>query len=172
MLSYSWKNETCPYCGSTGNCSSCGSYTRGIADFINGKAAYGELCIQRLSCSSCGHTHAVLPDFIVPYSTYGLFFILRVLAEYFLHLKPVQALCARFGISVSMLYRWKALFLSQKQQWMGALESEETPPLSFIRSLCTLGDYSQSFSCLFVLLATRSFMQSHKNPADHCQKKF
>ena len=38
-----------------------------------------------------------VPDFIIPYSGYGLFFILRVLAEYFLHLSTIEGLCRRFG---------------------------------------------------------------------------
>ncbi len=172
MLSYSWENETCPWCGSSGNCTSCGSYTRSIIDFSGGKAVYGKVCVLRLACSGCGHTHAVLPDSIIPYSTYGIFFILRVLAEYFLRLRPVQELCARFGISVSMLYRWKALFLSQKQLWLGVLDSAETSPFSFLRGLCLLTDYSREFSCRFVRLSARSFMQSHKNPADYCQQRF
>ena len=172
MMAYSWKNETCPWCASTGNCASHGSYTRSIIDFAGGKAAYGELCVLRVACGSCGHTHAILPDFIVPYSSYGLFFILRVLAEYFLHLHTAEWLCARFGISVSMLYRWKALFLSQKRLWLGALASAEASPLSFLRSLCLLADYSGAFSCRFVRLSARSFMQSHKNPADYRQRRF
>ena len=172
MLSFSWENEICPWCASTGNCTSYGSYNRNIIDFANGRTVYGEVCVLRLICNSCGHTHAILPDSIIPYSTYGLFFILRALAEYFLHLGSVQGLCDRFGISASMLYRWKNLFLSQKQLWLGVLVSAETSAFSFLRSLCLLEDYSQAFACRFTILSNRSFMQSHKNPANYCQKHF
>ena len=172
MLSFSWENETCPWCASTGNCTSCGSYNRSIIDFANGRTVYGEVCVLRLVCKSCGHTHAILPDSIIPYSTYGLFFILRVLAEYFLRLWPVQGLCTRFGISVSMLYRWKGLFLSHKQQWPGVLASAEISPFSFLQSLCLLKDYSRASACRFTILSARSFMQSHKNPANYCQQHF
>ena len=127
MLSYSWEDEACPWCGSKGNCVSHGSYMRSMADFTYGKTVYGEICVLRLCCTSCGHTHAILPDVIIPYSVYGLFFILRVLAEYFLPRHTVEKLCARFGISVSMLYRWRDLFLSHKQEWLGMLVSAETP---------------------------------------------
>lgn len=90
MLSYSWEDETCPWCGSKGNCVSHGSYMRSMADLTYGKTVYGEICVSRLRCTSCGHTHAILPDVIIPYSVYGLFFILRVLAEYFLRLHTVE----------------------------------------------------------------------------------
>lgn len=172
MLSYSWKNETCPWCGSKGNCVSYGSYTRSIADFAHGKTVYGEISVLRLCCTSCGHTHAILPDVIIPYSVYGLFFILRVLAEYFLHLYTVEKLCARFDISVSMLYRWRDLFLSQKREWLGALVSAETTPSAFIKGICLLAQYSASFACRFVLLSARSFLQSHANPANYRQEFF
>lgn len=172
MLSYSWKNEACPWCGSRGNCVSFGSYRRSLADFAHGKTVYAQICIPRLRCTSCGHTHAILPDVIIPYSVYSLFFLLRVLAEYFLHLHTVEQLCARFGISVSMLYRFRGLFLSQKQEWLGMLVSAETSPLSFLKDLCLLPLYSASFACRFVLLSARSFLQSHKNPADYRQEFF
>lgn len=172
MLSYSWENETCPWCGSKGNCVSHGSYMRSIADFAHGKTLYGEICVPRLCCTSCWHTHSILPDVIIPYAIYGLFFILRVLAEYFLHLHSVEKLCARFGISVSMLYRWKSLFLSQKREWLGLLASAETAPITFLKKLCLLPLYSASFACQFVLLSARSFLQSHANPANYRQEFF
>lgn len=172
MLSYSWEDEACPWCGSKGNCVSHGSYMRSMADFTYGKTVYGEICVLRLCCTSCGHTHAILPDVIIPYSEYGLFFILRVLAEYFLPLHTVGKLCSRFGISVSMLYRWRDLFLSHKQEWLGMLVSAETTPSAFIKGLCFLEQYSISFACQFVLLSARSFLQSHRNPADYRQEFF
>lgn len=172
MLSYSWENEVCPWCGSKGNCVFHGSYMRSMADFVHGKAAYGEVCVLRVRCTSCGHTHAILPDVVIPYSTYGLFFILRALAEYFLHLHTVQDICARFGITVSILYRWKGIFLAHKQEWLGMLDSAETAPFAFLKSLCLLPQYSASFACRFVLLSARSFLQSHRNPANYRQKYF
>lgn len=172
MLSYSWESEACPWCGSKGNCVFHGFYTRSMTDFVHGKTVYGEVCVLRLRCTSCGHTHAILPDVIVPYSVYGLFFILRVLAEYFLHLYTAEKLCARFGISASTLYRFRDIFLSQKQQWLGMLASAETTPSAFIKCICLLAQYSASFACRFVLLTARSFLQSHRNPADYRQEFF
>ena len=95
-----------------------------------------------------------------------------MLAESFLPLHTVEKLCARFGISVSMLYRWRDLFLSHKQEWLGMLVSAETAPSAFIKGLCFLERYSISFACQFVLLSARSFLQSHRNPADYRQEFF
>ena len=75
--------QTCPCCGTKGNCRIHAYYDRSLADFMGGAPVRHSLCIMRLICT-CGHTHAILPDFIIPYSGYGLFFILRVLAVYFL----------------------------------------------------------------------------------------
>ena len=54
---------------------------------------------------------------------YGLFFIPRVLAEYFLRLAGVGGLCERFSITPNQLYRWLALFRVQKQEWLCVLSS-------------------------------------------------
>ena len=90
--------QTCPCCGTKGDCQILAYYDRSLVDFINGVPVCHSLCIVRLICT-CGHTHAVLPDFIIPYVSYGLFFILRTLAEYFLHISTVEKLCDRFSIS-------------------------------------------------------------------------
>ena len=90
--------QTCPCCGTKGDCQILAYYDRSLVDFINGVPVCHSLCIMRLICT-CGHTHAVLPDFIIPYVSYGLFFILRTLAEYFLHICIVEKLCDRFFTS-------------------------------------------------------------------------
>lgn len=82
--------ETCPICGSTGNCHIHDYYGRSIVDLRSGKKSKEELCILRVFCESCGHAHAVLPDFIIPYSSYSLFFILYVLGQYFAGLPPLS----------------------------------------------------------------------------------
>ncbi len=125
---------------------------------------------MRLICT-CGHSHAILPDFIIPYSGYGLFFILRVLAEYFLRLFTVEKLCERFSITLSQLRRWLDLFRTQKEELLGALSSMEASSLSFLKALLTQAAYSVSASA-FVRRFTKSFLQSHKNPAPYCQQVF
>ena len=108
--------------------------------------------MQRYLCSSCGHTHALLPSTLVPYSSYSLRFILTVLRAYFLGLKGVQQICDRAGISVSTLYRWKALFLSHKALWLGVLESLAVPHAVFLEGMdgALLHGFYQTFGITFL----------------------
>ena len=162
--------QTCPCCGARGACRIHACYDRSLVDFISGAPVCHSLCIMRLICT-CGHTHAILPDFIIPYSGYGLFFLLRVLAEYFLRLSTVERLCERFSITLSQLRRWLKLFRVQKEEWLGALSSMETSGLSFLRDLATEPAYSD-FASAFVRRFAKSFLQSHRNPAPYCQQVF
>ena len=162
--------QTCPCCGSKGSCRIHAYYGRSLTDFVDGSIVCHNLCILRLVCP-CGHTHAILPDFIIPYSGYGLFFILRVLAGYFLRLSTVERLCERFSITLSQLHRWLKLFRVQKEEWLGTLSSMETSGLSFLRNLAIEPAYSD-FASAFVRRFAKSFLQSHKNPAVYCQQVF
>lgn len=162
--------QVCPCCGTKGACRIHAYYGRSLVDFIGGAPVRHSLCIMRLVCT-CGHTHAILPDFIIPYSGYGLFFIIRVLAEYFLHLSSVECLCERFSITLSQLRRWLLLFREQKTEWLGVLSSMETSCLSFLKTLLVQASYSD-FASAFVRRFTKSFLQSHKNPALYCQQVF
>lgn len=162
--------QTCPCCGAQGTCQIHAYYDRSLVDFIGGSPVRHSLCVLRLICT-CGHTHAILPDFIIPYSGYGLLFILRVLAEYFLHLSTVEKLCERFSITLSQLHRWLRLFQMQKEEWLGVLSSMETSGFSFLCFLYTQPAYSD-FACAFVRRFAKSFLQSHKNPTLYCQQVF
>ena len=162
--------QTCPCCGAKGSCRIHAYYDRSLVDFTGGGSVCHGLCILRLICS-CGHTHAILPDFIIPYSGYGLFFLLRVLAEYFLRLSTVERLCERFSITLSQLRRWLQLFRKQKEEWLGVLSSMEESSLFFLKSLVTRSAYSD-FASAFVRRFAKSFLQSHKNPAPYCQQVF
>ena len=162
--------QTCSCCGAKGSCRIHAYYGRSLVDFMGGRAVRHSLCIIRLICT-CGHTHAILPDFIIPYSGYGLFFLLRVLAEYFLRLSTVEKLCERFSITLAQLRRWLRLFQAHKEQWLGVLSSMEASGLSFLKALLTQTAYSV-FASAFVRRFTKSFLQSHKNPAPYCQQVF
>ena len=162
--------QTCPWCGTKGSCRIHAYYDRSLVDFMGGAPVRHSLCIMRLICT-CGHTHAILPDFIIPYSGYGLFFLLRVLAEYFLRLSTVEKLCERFSITLAQLRRWLRLFQAHKEQWLGVLSSMEASGLSFLKALLTQTAYSV-FASAFVRRFTKSFLQSHKNPAPYCQQVF
>lgn len=162
--------QTCPCCGRKGSCQIHAYYGRSLVDFIGGSPVRHDICVLRLFCS-CGHTHAILPDFIIPYSGYGLFFILRVLAEYFIQLSTLEKLCERFSITLSQLRRWLQLFMGHKEEWLGAISSMETSSFSFLKSLLTMPAYSV-FASSFVRRFAGSFLQSHKNTAPYCQQVF
>ena len=68
--------------------------------------------------------------------------LLRVLAEYFLHLSTVEKLCERFSITLSQLRRWLQLFRVQKEEWLGVLSSMEASGLSFLKALLMQTAYS------------------------------
>lgn len=91
--------ETCPICGCSGYCHIHDYYGRAIIDFKTGRQEKSDLCVLRVFCDSCKHAHAILPDIIIPYSRYSLFFILRILGEYFARLYTIEQICERFGIS-------------------------------------------------------------------------
>ena len=155
--------ETCPVCEAKGACHIHDYYGRNIIDFRYGHPVKDDLCIMRLFCDSCEHAHAILPDIIIPYSSYGLFFILRVLAEFFSHLHTVEQICERYDISENQLRKWIALWKLHKEQWLGLLDDAETSDLALLKHLCCKDKFS-SFSQKFFLLMSYTFLQSHQNP--------
>lgn len=163
MSSFAPHKQTCPVCGSTGNCKIHAYYGRKIIDFIRGAVVASEITVQRVICSGCDHTHAILPDMIIPYLSYGLFFILRVLGEAFLRCFPLEQLFERFGITQNQFYHWLELWKSHKQEWLGLLQSAEIQDLSFLMGIVVKTDFSD-FSQDFVGKCRISFLQSHSNP--------
>ena len=155
--------ETCPVCGSTGNCHIHDYYGRSIIDFQNGRKQKEDLCIMHVFCESCEHAHAILPDVIVPYSSYSLLFILFILGEYFAGLRTVEQLCERFGVSEKQFHKWMALWKAHKQQWLGILNDSDTDNNAFFTQITQQDSYS-GFAMEFVRLTARSFLQSHRNP--------
>ena len=163
MAQFQPELETCPICGSTGNCHIHDYYDRSIIDLRAGKREKSSLCVMRVFCDSCEHAHAILPDVIIPYSSYSLFFVLRILGEYFAGLSTIEQLCEKYEISENQLFKWISLFKAHKQEWLGILADAELSCLSFVKSLLTTDSYS-SFSMEFVRRLSHSFLQSHKNP--------
>lgn len=165
--------ETCPVCESAGNLKIHSYYKRYLIDFIDGKVVRHEITVTRVQCDSCGSTHAILPDFIIPYCSYSLFFILRVLGTYFLHLYSVEKICEKFSITLKQLYKWIALFRSHKAQWLGFLKDMEVGDKTFLNQLGKMIPYSD-FASTFVSTFSFSFLQSHANPktAVYCQHIF
>lgn len=165
------ETETCPCCGSKGNCSIHAYYGRRIIDFKAGRKSVDDVCVLRVICGSCGHTHAILPDTIIPYDRYGIFFILRVLAERFLLGLAVEQICERFSITRNQFYKWLHLWCAHKEEWLGLLTSAETTDGAFLKTLAGMPSFS-SFTSAFIRLTAHSFLQSHRNPADYCQQVF
>lgn len=161
--------EVCPACGCKGDCRVHSYYDRHVVDFVKGKPVDSRIRVTRVICS-CGHTHAILPDPLIPYRSYGLFFILRVLAEYFLRAKTVAGICDAFLITPSMLYRWKKLFLEHRREWLGLISSVEKTVRASLKDLAVTDPFS-SFAASFFSRTGRSFLQSHKNPAHSLRKQ-
>ena len=82
---------------------------------------------------------------------------------YFRHSHTIEDLCDLFQISAPTLYRWKRLFLSHRELWLGVLRSQE-PSLSFLRFLDQTSDLSGQLENFFHRFHF-SFLQSHANPA-------
>ena len=169
MAKFQPRLETCPTCGSKGNCHIHDYYGRSIIDFRSGAQKKSDLCVLRVFCDSCNHAHAILPDVIIPYSSYSLFFVLRILGEYFAGLSTIEQLCERYGISKNQLFKWIALFKAHKQEWLGLLADAEISNLSFLKNLAAADSYS-SFSMEFIRRSSRSFLQSHRNPIPRSPK--
>ena len=163
MAKFQPELETCPICGSTGNCHIHDYYGRSIIDFRDGKRQKSDLCVMRVFCDSCEHAHAILPDIIIPYSSYSLLFILRLLGQYFAGRFTIEQLCERYEISQNQFYKWLSLWKSHKQEWLGILRNQEVSDVSFLKRI-VLMDSASSFSMGFIRLMSHSFLQSHKNP--------
>lgn len=150
--SLSHTDGNCPVCHAHACMSPFASYTRYLVEWHDEEPSVHEVTVQRYRCSSCGHTHALLSSALVPYSSYSLRFILTVLRSYFLRLGSVEQLCASAGISVSTLYRWKALLFQHKELWLGALEDLEEPQGMFLEGIdgSFLRDFYQAFRFTFL----------------------
>ena len=151
--SLSHTDGICSVCHAKACLSPFASYTRYLVQWKDGLPVTHDVTVQRYQCSSCGHTHALLPSLLVPYSSYSLRFILLVLRDYFLHRACVQKICERAGISVSTLYRWKALFLVHKALWLGILEDLDASAEAFLDGMD--GTLLQGFCRKFLV----SFLQ-------------
>ena len=165
--------ETCPFCNASGKLQIHSYYKRWLIDFIGGKCVRHEVTVLRCICDSCSSTHAILPDFIIPYCSYSLFFVLRVLGEYFMHLYTVEKLCERFSITSRQLYKWLDLWEKHKSGWLGFLDSLDVSDKGFLFSLSRM-DCCSDFTSGFVRTFGSSFLQSHANPktAVYCQNVF
>lgn len=169
MASFRPETEQCPYCKAKGGCSVFAYYFRYLIDFVAGHPDAIQVKVMRVRCT-CGATHAILFDPIIPYEQHSLFFIIEVLAEYFLHLKTIEQICHAYEISISTFYRWKKLFDSHRKEWHGALKSAETRRIDSVLELIR-SDTFADFASEFFTSTGMTFLQSHKNPAAYQRRK-
>lgn len=143
---------SCPACHARASMSPFASYRRYLVEVKNGEPLTRTVTVQRYRCGSCRHTHTLLPSILVPYSSYSLRFILGVLRAYFLRTDTVAGICERAGIAVSTLYRWKKLFLTHKQLWLGVLEAVYLDSCHFLDQLSgtTLKNHHYAFRVSFL----------------------
>lgn len=147
MAKFRPERETCPSCGSVGNCHIHDYYGRSIIDFRAGKQKKSDLCVLRVFCDSYEHTHAILPDIIIPYSSYGLIFILRLLGQYLAGRFTIEQICERYHVPAKQFYKWLSLWKEFKQEWLGILSDQETPNVSFLRSILEKRTSGSSCGC-------------------------
>ena len=169
MSSFCPDREQCPYCKARGSCYVFAYYYRYLIDFVDGHPACSLVRILRVRCT-CGSTHAILFDPIIPYEQHSLFFILRVLAEFFLHIKTVDKICSVFEISTSTFYRWKKTFESHRKEWLGSLRAAETALIASIFEMIRKNPFAD-FASDFFDKTGMTFLQSHKNPAPYQRKQ-
>lgn len=128
-------NQPRPYCSARGCLRLFDHYPRYLVEWEGNAQKTSTVTVQRYICDSCGHTHALLPSCLIPYKSYSLRFLLIVLWAYFIRTCPVEHICAHYGITISMLYRWLQLFRQHKGLWLGMLKNMSVLPVPFINSM-------------------------------------
>lgn len=156
----------CRKCRSVGIKKYC-RYIRKLTDFKGGKRIDYDLSTWRFKCDSCGSTHAFLVPLVIPYCRHSILVVIRALYEYY-DTGSVKKVCDKYDISAPTLYRWKALFLKHKEEWLGYLKDAEMKASDFLKHVIEEVDYS-TFSLQFMQGQPdhRTFMQNHKNANNH-----
>ena len=96
--------------------------------------------------------------------------ILMLLSDYFHRRLTIRGICEKYMVSPPLIYRLKKQFLLHKKQWLGALRDMELSSPDFMEELLT--SFYARFQNAFLRLATYSFLQSHKNPANCRRPRF
>ncbi len=154
---------SCPNCGTSHpDWEEHGTYKRNLIGFEKGAVVCNPIEVTRFECPSCSTTHGVLPEFVIPFKSHSLFFVLAVMKDYFMGTFRVADIGAKYEISVSTLYTWKALFLKHKRMWLGVLEDMLTSSEKFLDFLCNEGLKRRLRE--FFAVANRSFFQGCSDP--------
>lgn len=156
------QNCPCPKCETRHpNWENHGTYERDLIGSEKNVVINNKVEVTRFKCSSCGTTHGILPEFIIPFKSHSLLFVLAVMKDYFIGSFKVAELCAKYEISISTLYAWKALFLKHKKMWLGVLEDTLTSVEQFLTFLRNEGLKRRLYE--FFAIANRSFFQGCSN---------
>jgi len=129
---YKYEESVCPNCGAKGKLKPNGSYYRHIVTYIDEKVDNKYVETRRFRCKSCKKTHALIYGVLVPYSMYTVSFKLSVLLAYYERKMTVAAICEKYRIAKSTLYKWKAQLVEQKELLLGEVVSVKTTAIRFI----------------------------------------
>ena len=162
----------CSHCHTKGNCVKNGHYERSHLLHPGDLEQGTRIDIQRIKCRHCSRTHALLPEQIVPYLQFAAPFIYSVLIRYYARAETVAHICESTQITPPVLYRWKARFEKQKDQYLGVVESEKHSAGQIMDWLCRLTDYAGGFADSYLRMTEKIPMQSHKNPSNTCRPVF
>jgi hypothetical protein len=154
----------CPKCGADGCLSPHASYTRHMVSFGRLGLTDELVKIFRDLCPSCSSTHARIPDNLIPHSPYTLLFVIHALKAYLNRTCTVAELCGQLQISVSTLYRWKALFREHANLLLAAFKQMAELETGHIETVCGIEALPETFSGKFGF----SFLQSRKRQAAAC----
>jgi hypothetical protein len=154
----------CPKCGADGCLSPHASYFRHMVSFGKRGLTDDLVKISRGKCSSCSATHARIPDNLIPHSPYTLLFVIRALKAYLNRECTVAELCAQRQISVSTLYRWKALFREHANLLLAAFRQIAELEAGHIETVCGIEALPGTFFGKFGF----SFLQGRKQQAAAC----
>jgi hypothetical protein len=132
-------------------------YERNVIDYYKGQRTECLLETYRYICDECRHTHVLLPSVLIPYDCYSLRFVLYALLDYFSKKMTVEAVCEKYGIAAPTLYRWKKMFLHDKELWLGVLKNAAQDEVQFIRDV--FNEYNFKDFSTKLLLTQRNDLQ-------------
>lgn len=106
---------------------SAGSYDRFFITIQKGAVLEHRLPIPRIRYRNgdIRYSHAVLLDIMKAHSSYSLRFVLTVLCMSLCKHASDTRIHDRYGISISTLRRWKALFNEHSSEWISALKKAD-----------------------------------------------
>ena len=161
----------CNNCHRRGECIRHGYYERGYLLTAEDVLVGTRIRILRVRCKHCGRTHAILPEEIIPYIRFTATFIGSALGRYYTRTycarkETAESICLDLAIEVPQLYRWKKRFETQKDRYLGVLESARHSAGRVMEWLMSLKDYVAEFAGKYLRKTEKIPMQSHANPTN------